>query len=156
MPITTTKLCAWTRGSNPAATPAAIIRRCERGKRVGSGSCHRFCFCFCFDFPRSSAGLASFSVASHQYVKAITASGRPIKKPRCGTSRVEIELPQRHVVSGITVNDGERSMIAPKSPPSFVFAWSNRSTQPRPPFNSTSNGVTIAASLSRNISSAQR
>ena len=43
------------------------------------------------------------------------------------------------------------SIRTPQSPPSFVPAFVNSCVQPRPPFNKTSNGVMIAASLSRSI-----
>ena len=137
------------------------MRRMVNGKRVcswGSSFCLAFCLAVArvfFAGPVVSDGRV-LSVAIHHCVNAIVASGSPMRNPRCGTSNAETALPQRHVVSGITVNDGGRSISTPKSPPSFVPAFSKSSIQPMPPFKSTINGVMIAASLSRNITSAQR
>ena len=82
------------------------MRRVLRGKRVCSCALATV-FCFCASsclFGVCCGGV--LSVAIHHCVNAIIASGSPIRNPRCGTSKAEIALPQRHVVSGITVNEG--------------------------------------------------
>src|SRR5215470_19315823 len=120
------------------------MRRVLRGIRDGCCcSCHTL-FCFaalrCFFVVLGACAERDLSVAIHHCVKAITASGSPIRNPRCGTSKVETALPQRHVVSGIIVNEGGRSISTPKRPPSFEPAFSKSSFQPKPPFSSTING----------------
>src|SRR5688500_3583943 len=86
------------------------MRRVRRGKRESHGSgtgIGRRSFVFFASASRFGASL-SFSSASHHCVNAMTASGSPIRNPRCGTRSAEIALPQRQVVSGITVRSEER------------------------------------------------
>src|SRR5687767_9445424 len=82
-------------------TPAASIRLAE-GKRkklsvppAVAGGLARF-----FD-PPATAGGTDFSPRSdvHHSVNTITANGMPSRNPRCVTSRLVIELPQRHAFS---------------------------------------------------------
>src|SRR5689334_10047128 len=122
------------------------MRRVLSEKRAFGSSCQRlFCCSAAFDFfllPRVAASVVVnprlvLSFVIHHCVKAIVASGSPIRKPRCGTSRAEIAFPQRHVVSGITVNDGGKSIKTPNRPLSLVPAFENRSVHPMPPFRST-------------------
>src|SRR5260221_14404 len=57
----------------------------------------------------------------HHCVNTIAASGMPSRNPRCGTSRLVTELPQRQpcATSGRIVYECERCRSTPKTPPSL-------------------------------------
>src|ERR1041385_4594811 len=114
--ITTTKVWACTSGIKPAITPAAIIcwladtRLEETGESILPARLLFFALAAFFERPsaavsplRSPSDAAA--VASHHCVNTITARGRPNRKPRCGISKADTAFPQRHVVSGMIVNE---------------------------------------------------
>src|SRR2546423_9323109 len=145
-------------------TPAASMRRDEgkskkeKGKRaeetasggLGSSTWHvivivgRLSF-LPFAFLLFPSSLLCSEV--HQSRITITANGMPRRKPRCVTSRLVIEFPQRQAfsISGRIVYECGRCRRTWKTPPSTLLTSSHNIVQPKPPFRRISKGVTIAA-----------
>src|SRR5947209_16258788 len=81
-------------------------------------------------------------IAAHHCVNTITANGIPSRNPRCGTSRLVTELPQRQPfsTSGRIVYECGMCRRIWKTPPSLLFTSLNNIVQPSPPLRITSTG----------------